>query len=335
MAHKTKCPQCGKTVSKESTHCPHCGEALYVKNRKKMMIRVGIVIFCIILLGVAAYFLFHRSKADMIRSGLSEQQSWDLICQYRDTNEPDSLEGALQRYADEYPKGSHAFDVKTLMERLKKEAKLWHKVEEEGSKRESVEKYLFEYKEEGFYFLRAITKLDSITFFEMQELNTVEAYQEYLDHYPDGAYVEQARENLTKLDAVPLTASEEDDMEEVVRKHFDAIASNDTVLARSTVASTMSSYLGKKPCTPRDVNEYIRHMYQTSGRTVSFELSDFVIKKITAFEGGEPIYNITFKLHEEMNKPNQSALTDETSVDYNGTAIVNDEKLITSLLLER
>ena len=37
------------------------------------------------------------------------------------------------------------FDVKTLKERLRKEAKLWQKVEEEGSQKESLEKYLFEY----------------------------------------------------------------------------------------------------------------------------------------------------------------------------------------------
>ena len=43
--------------------------------------------------------------------------------------------------------------------------------------------------------------------------------------------------------------------------------------------------------------------------------------------------NSTF-LQEEMNKPNKSALDDETSKTFKGTAIINDDMLITSLLLE-
>ncbi len=270
----------------------------------------------------------------MIRSGLTEQQSWDLICQFRDTNEPDSLDGALQRYAREYPKGEHAFDVKTLQERLKKEAKMWMKIEEGGSQKDAIENYFNEYKEEGFFFLRAIGKLDSIMFFEKQELNTVEAYQEYLDHYPDGKYVENAKENLTKLDAVPLTDAEESGAKEVIDKHFKALENNDTVLVRTTVAKNMSSYLGKKPCSPKDVCEYIRHMYETPDRRITFEITDYFVKKMTAFEGGDPIYNVTFNLKEEMNIPSSNAVDKDTSKTFKGTAIVNDEMLITSLLLE-
>ena len=335
MADKMKCQHCGKFFQKDATHCPHCGEAVDKKRQKRKTILKWTIIFAFVAIAAAtAYFLLHKSKADMIRSGLTEQQSWDLICQYRDTNEPDSLDGALQRYADEFPKGEHAFDVKTLKERLRKEAKLWQKVEEEGSQKESLEKYLFEYKEEGFFFLRAIAKLDSITFFEKQELNTVEAYQEYLDQYPDGFYVENARQNLAKLDAVPLTDAEEEGTKEVILKHFKAIENNDTVLARTTVANNMSSYLGKKPAAPKDVSIYIRHIYETPGREITFEASDFIIKKMTAFEGGDPIYNVTFTLHEEMNKPNNSSADKETSKTFKGTAIINDELLITSLLLE-
>ncbi len=335
MPEKIKCPHCGKLLAKEATHCPHCGEAVDKKKQKrKQIIKWSVILGCIAIAAITAYLLLHKTKADMIRSGLTEQQSWDLICQYRDTNEPDSLDGALQRYADEFPKGEHAFDVKTLKERLRKEAKLWQKVEEEGSQKESLEKYLFEYKEEGFFFLRAIAKLDSITFFEKQELNTVEAYQEYLDQYPDGSYVENARQNLAKLDAVPLTDAEEEGTKEVILKHFNALEKNDTVLARTTVARNMSSYLGKKPAAPKDVSTYIRHMYETPGRKISFEASDFIIKKMTAFEGGDPIYNVTFTLHEEMNIPNSSATDKETSKTFKGTAIINDEMLITSLLLE-
>lgn len=335
MADRIKCSHCGKLIHKEATHCPHCGEAVDKgRQKRKRVIKWVIVLLLLAIAALVAYLLLHKTKADMIRSGLTEQQSWDLICQYRDTNEPDSLDGALQRYADEYPKGEHAFDVKTLKERLRKEAKLWQKVEEEGSQKESLEKYLFEYKEEGFFFMRAIAKLDSITFFEKQELNTVEAYQEYLDQYPDGYYVENARQNLAKLDLVPLTDAEEEGTKEVILKHFKALENNDTVLARQTVAKNISSYLGKKPASPKDVSMYIRHMYEAPDRQIRFEASDFVIKKMTAFEGGDPIYNVTFVLNEEMNKPNGSAIDKETSKKFKGTAIVNDDMLITSLLLE-
>ena len=335
MADKMKCQHCGKFFQKDATHCPHCGEAVDLKKiKRRKIIKWGVVLALIAIVATVTFFLLRKTKADMIKSGLTEEQSWDLICQYRDTNEPDSLDGALQRYADEFPKGEHAFDVKTLKGRLEKEAKLWQKVEEGGSQKDAVEKYLFEYKEEGFFFLRAIAKLDSITFFEKQELNTVEAYQEYLDQYPDGAYIENARQNLAKLDAVPLTEAEEEGAKEIILKHFKALENNDTTLAKSTVAKNMSSYLGKKPCSQKDVGVYIRHMYEVPGRTITFDVTDMFVKKMTAFEGSDPIYNVSFTLQEEMNKPNKSALDDETSKTFKGTAIINDDMLITSLLLE-
>ena len=106
---------------------------------------------------------------------MTEQQSWDLICQYRDTNSPDSLEGALLIYQRNFPKGKHSLAVQTLKERLDKEAREWNRVEANGSTKELLERYLAEYSKEGFFFNRAIAKLDSITFFEKLESNTEDA----------------------------------------------------------------------------------------------------------------------------------------------------------------
>lgn len=331
-----KCPMCGKKINSEATHCPHCGEAI---NRravmKKRLIIAAAAIAAIALLAWGAYAIFHKDKSDLIAdNNMSEPDSWELICHYRDTNNPDSLEGALEKYIRAYGKGQHAFDVKTLRERLNKEKKYWNNVEESGAKREMVEKYLNEYKEEGFFYLRAIDKLDSITFFEKQELNTVEAYQDYLDLYPDGRYEDQAKANLAKLDAVPLTDAEEENVKKVIVKHFEAMAQKDTMAINATIAKNLSSYLGKKPCKPRDVNEYVRHMFQDSERQVKFELTDFKIKKIVIIEDGDPIYNVTFVLNETMNKPAEHAIVKDTERDYDGTAILNDDMLITSLLLE-
>ena len=61
---------------------------------------------------------------------------------------------------------------------------------------------------------------------------------------------------------------------------------------------------------------------------------DFKIKKIMIIEDGDPIYNVTFVLNETMNKPAEHAIVKDTERDYDGTAILNDDMLITSLLLE-
>lgn len=329
-----KCPQCGKIISKNTTHCPHCGESIYKRRLKRKRVIWIISLLLLALLAFGAYQMFHKNKADMIASNISEEEAWELICQYRDTNNPDSLEGALERYRQTFPKGNHSFDVKTLKERLRKEQRYWESVEDNGAKRELVEKYLYEYKEEGFFYLRAVNKLDSITFFEKQELNTVEAYQDYLDQYPDGRYVEEAKANLSKLDAIPLTDAEEEEAKSVVVTHFNAMEAADTAAIAKTMAKNVSSYLGKKATKQRDVNEFVRHLYETPGRKINFNPSDFVVRKMVIIEDGAPIYNVSFKLHEEMNKPADNAIIRDTERDFKGTAILNADMLITSLLLE-
>ena len=306
MSKTVKCKFCGKAVDSEATHCPHCGEAIARVNKKK---RMAIWLGAIALLAVVAFVVYNMlssSKADMFAgTSLTEEDSWDIICLYRDTNNPDSLEGALLNYQNNFPRGEHALAVQTLKERLQKEAREWNNVENNGSKKELLERYMSEYKKEGFFYLRAVDKLDSITFFEQQELNTVDAYQLYLDKYPDGRYVDQAKANLEKLDVVPLTDAEENGVKDVINNHFDALSNNDSIKARTTIAKNISSYLGKKPCTPGDVSEYIRHMYEVPDRQIRFETSDFVIKKISIIEDGDPIFNVTFKVYEEMNKPSK------------------------------
>ncbi len=329
-----KCPQCGKNISKDTTHCPHCGESIYKRRLKRKRVIWIVSLLLLALLAFGAYSMFHKNKADMIASNISEEEAWELICQYRDTNNPDSLEGALERYRKTFPKGNHSFDVKTLKERLRKEQRYWESVEDNGAKRELIEKYLYEYKEEGFFYLKAIDKLDSITFFEKQELNTVEAYQDYLDQYPDGRYVEKAKANLSKLDAIPLTDAEEEEAKSVVITHFNAMEAADTAAIAKTMAKNVSSYLGKKAVKQRDVNEFIRHLFETPGRKVNFNLSDFIVRKMVIIEDGAPIYNVSYNLHEEMNKPADNAIIRDTERDFKGTAILNADMLITSLLLE-
>jgi len=334
MANLLKCRFCGKSLDKYATHCPHCGEALSFYDKKRKTIIWCISIIALFILTLLLFKLFSSSKADMFAStDMTEQESWDLICQYRDTNSPDSLEGALLIYQNNYPRGKHALAVQTLKERLFKEAREWNKVEENGSTKELLERYMAEYSKEGFFYNRAMAKLDSITFFEKLESNTVEDYQAYIDQYPEGIYVEQARTNMDKLDAISISAKEEENVQNVINNHFDALSSNDSLKLGVTIARQLSSYLGKSYCNKNDVYMYMHHVYETPGRELSFETSDFVIKKMP-YDEDKPLYNVSFSLYEEMNKPSATDKNHETERRYHGTAIVNNDMLITSLVLK-
>ena len=333
MAKYYKCKSCGKRVDKDATHCPHCGESIsYFEKKKKTIIWCSIVIGAL-LLAVIIFNLFSSSKADMFSStNLTDQQAWEMICHYRDTNNPDSLDGALLLYQNNYPRGKHRLDVLRLRERLSKEAEQWVMIEENGSTKELLERYMAEYSKEGFFYNRAIAKLDSIMFFEKQESNTVEDYQAYLDQYPEGLYVEQARINMDKLDAITISNREEDGVQNVINTHFNALAENDSIKLGSTVSNQLSSYLGKEYCKKSDVNMYLKHMYETPGREIKFETSNFVIKKMP-YDEDKPLYNVTFNIYEEMNKTSKTDSNNETKRRYNATAIVNNDMLITSLVL--
>ena len=335
MANKNICPACGKEVQHDNIHCPHCGESLihHHNNRWKW---ATLAILCLAAIaGTAYYYIFKPDKAAMFDEyEMTEQDAWDVICYYRDTNNPDSLDGALAVYDRDYPKGPHSFDVKTLKERLNKEIKMWNKIEENGSKREMVETYMFEYAEEGFFFLSAVDKLDSITFFEKQAINTPEAYQEYLDRYPEGKYVKKAQDNISNLDIIPLNQAEEQKVVDVINEHFKAMEQNDTVLVANTIAKTLSSYMGKAGCKKSDVNEYIKHIFKVNGRKVGFETKDFAIKKITAPDDEDKvIFNVEFRLHETMNKPAANAIDTKMEKDFDATAVLNNDYLITSIML--
>ncbi len=333
MAKNLKCKYCGKYVDREATHCPHCGEPVSLFDKKKKII---VILSCLAVLAIVAVVLinvFSSSKADMIKStNMTDQQSWDLICHYRDTNNPDSLEGALLVYQKNYPRGKHALDVQILKERLFKEAQQWNHLEEYGSTKELLERYMAEYSKEGFFYNRAVAKLDSIMFFEKMESNTVEDYQAYLDQYPEGQYVEQAKANMDRLDAVTISSKEEEGVQNVINEHFDALAKNDSVKLDKTIAKQLSSYLGKEYCQKQDVNIYLKHVFETPGREITFETSDFVIKKMP-YDEDKPLYNVNFHLYEEMNKPTKTDTNQETERRYNATAIVNNDMLITSLIL--
>ena len=99
MTKFLKCRFCGKKIDKYATHCPHCGESLsfFDKRKKTFLWLAGLLV--IVLLTVFFLNLFSSSKADLFAStDMTEQEYWDLICRYRDTNSPDSLEGALLIY---------------------------------------------------------------------------------------------------------------------------------------------------------------------------------------------------------------------------------------------
>ncbi len=334
MTSTVKCRYCGKKLVANATHCPHCGEPLSAFDKKRKLIVWLSVILAAIVLAIILTNIFTSSKADLIAdTNLNEEQAWEMICQYRDTNSPDSLEGALLVYQRNFPRGTHALAVQTLKERLQKEAREWTRVEDNGSTKEMLEKYMAEYSKEGFFYNRAIAKLDSITFFEKLESNTVEDYQAYLDQYPEGKYVDQARANMDKLDAVSITAKEEESVQNVINKHFEAIEHNDSVKLAITISNQLSSYLGKAYCKKSDVNFYLRHVFETPGREISFETSDFIIKKMP-YDEDKPLYNVSFSLYEEMNKPSSTDNNKETERRYKATAIVNSDFLITSLVLK-
>lgn len=335
MAKNNLCPQCGKDVGNDHIHCPHCGESLIHHKSNRWKWATLAVICLAAIAGTAYYSIFTPDKADMFDDyDMTEQDAWDVICYYRDTNNPDSLDGAIAVYTRDYPKGPHAFDVKTLKERLDKEIRFWNKIEENGSKREMVENYMFEYAEEGFFFLRAVDKLDSITFFEKQAINTPEAYQEYLDRYPEGKYIDKAQENLNALDVISLLQGEEDKVVEVIKAHFNAMENNDTLSVNKTIANNISSYMGKTGCKHKDVCEYIKHMYEVPGRKVQFETKDFSIKKMTAPDNEDKvIFNVEFLLHENMNKTSANAIDNKMEKDFDATAVLNNEFLITSIML--
>ncbi len=295
-------------------------------RKRKAWKRNCYLVLLLLLLGAGAYAYWTLQIPDY--NSEKEEEAWNLVMKYRNNFDADELEDALDDYISDFASGLHSAEAKSMYENLIREKAAW-KAAVSQNKSQAMHDFMDMFSN-GFYHKTAYTKLDSLSFFEAKSKNTKEAIDYYIDTFSDGKYVDEAMAISEKLINGNLTNQERESVKAVLDNHFQALADNDETLLRSTIGSTVNSYLGKTDLTPEDMVDYMNNLYEENGGDGGFyTVHNVEIKKFD--DAGAPlIYNVQFNLTNTV----VSIAGDEIKKEYAGTATVDDKKHILSLILK-
>lgn len=308
------------------------------KSAVPTILVVSLVILALV--GVAVWYLFFRGGNDA-----DERAAYDNIMRYENTHQLDSLGEALNDYFDTYnPDAFHYSQLKDLHDRFFTERDDWQAAEGQMSL-EAVRHFL-DVHPDGFYLGKANQKFDSLSYVQACEINTREAYEQYLSQFSRGKFVTEVRKLMSELDSEELTIEEKTAVKETLSAHFDALGDNDKDAIDATLAAEINSYIGKANPELEDIYAYMTNMH-SSGRTIVFNVRNMNVTKVNA--GGRDLFNARFLLEEETYKRgSHSTLDTETgspSEDhaaevadvqrFSGTAVLNESMKITSLVLRK
>lgn len=300
---------------------------------------ITISLLIIVLAGAAVWYIFFKGSDDN-----SERQVFESITRYEQQRNYDSLEIALSEYLDTYNSDAfHYQQVKNLSDRFFAENTDWQAATKSLSI-ESMNNFI-NIHPDGFFKDVAYDKLDSLSFEEAKEQNTVEAYEQYMDKFSEGKYVKDADEAIENLDKKEISAEEKSDAVRAVAKHFNSMADNDQSGLLATLADNINTYIGKKDATTEDICDYMQKVH-SNGRNMSFEVKKAVVTKESA--GSRDIYNVKFNLEQTTFTSSPVAHQDDDielkseedevkpagSVKYfKGEAVLNSSFKISSLVL--
>ena len=284
---------------------------------------------------VAGWYLFFRGGNDG-----DEREAYEQIIRYRQKGDYSMMAQAINEYFDTYnPDAFHYSMLKDLSDRFFAEHADWQAVENAATA-DAIRNYL-DIHPDGFYRQLADVKLDSLFFIEAAELGTKEAVERYLEQYPQGKYVAKAQEVLAQLEKGKLTDEEMQMAMSMVERHFVAMGNNDRGALASTMASEICSYIGKADPELEDIFAYMAHVH-SSGRVLVFRVMNSQVAKVEL--AGRYVFNVKFILEEaEYSAQMIAAHEDEEDAEidpldvkeYSGTAVLNENMQITSLVLKQ
>ena len=348
-------PECGHEVSDLAASCPQCGcpigasaqqpAAPQQPNQPAKNNAVGtIVVLLLVLLalgGTAAWYLFFQGGNDA-----DERAAYDRIVRFQNEEQLDSMGAALNDYFDTYTSDAHYYSqLKALHDRYFTERADWQATC--GIKSLDAIRHFLDVHPDGLYLKQANHLYDSLSYAEAVHTDTREAFEQYLSHFPQGAYASAARKQMEALDKVELTVEEKMSATETLTNHFDALASNDKTAIASTLATTISSYIGKANPELEDIFAYMQTMHSSS-RVIVFQVKNAEVSKVDV--AGRSMYNVQFVLDEETyaHSSHHSGLDTEageateekpqepTNVKhFKGAAVLDGGMKITSLVLRQ
>ena len=362
IAGKTiKCPQCGEVYFKDQKMCPNChhatisvnstprpishhdaspiipvvptqneqekqtsptetpaqpsGQTTSIQNPKKKGHGPLILSFilALIVLGVCFYF-YHEAKSS------KEKEAYEYAM-----NSTDPL--VLQSFLDTYKDAdqAHIDSIQAHLTSLKQADTDWTNAVVSGSK-SALEDYLMKHRDSP-HRTEAQHRMDSIDWAQASNENTLDAYKLYLMDHANGEHVDEANTAIKGLNAKTVQPEEKSMIATIFRHFFQSINSKDEDGLTSTVASYMTSFLGKSDATKSDVSTFLQKIYKEDITNMNWHLSnDYKIEKKEVGDN-EYEYSVQFSAIQDIERTDPSK---EKNAKYRIKATVGPDEKISS-----
>lgn len=219
------CPLCGKTKPEEALFCEDCARKIHAEyeidipdkpqesdteseselefepepekivSDKRRRIGIPLLFVLVIALLAGGFFLYHKT----IRKTNQDGSGWEAAVRVN------SVEGYLI-YMEAHPNGAHFDEAQEALHRLKsEEAAVWEKMKVTNNPVE-LRDFLRQHSESPYARL-VTTRLDSLVWVRAVQINTTDAYSDYIIQAENGDvagdYIAEARKRHESLLVTP------------------------------------------------------------------------------------------------------------------------------------
>ncbi len=361
----TECPHCGNIYFKEDGICPHCNKPYDLaddeettnkntktivqndysqaddaaeslqeteaindekppvkndnngkkKSKNKTILLVSFII-AVVIVGVGLFFYFNAENG-------KEEEEYKFAL---GSNDP----MILQTYLDNFKSApqEHIDTIMVHLQRLSLEDVEWTDAVVSGTK-SALNEYLKKYPDTQ-HRQEILDKIDSIDWMQTSNINTIEAYQAYIDNHYDGGHYDEAMIALNKIKSNEINANDRILIRTIFHNFFVSINSRDEASLIADVNDDLT-FLGKVDATRTDVISFMNKLYKPDVQSMIWTLAnDYDIQKKEA-DGGLYEYTVRFMATQKVQN------TDNTSINnfYRIDANVNSQGKITEMSMTK
>jgi len=320
------CPECGQEVSDQAETCPHCGVAIAKKprSRKGCWLALIVVLLLVAIATAGGYFYFQYTQKQ------NEQYAYQNAMESSET-------AILQNFLDIYTDAptSHRDSVKSQLEKLRRIDMEWNNVVRSKSKT-ALLGYAKKYPH-SVHVTEARLLVDSLDWVQAATVNTMEAYQTYMNAHQDGLHYDEAKMNYDTLNERQVTPEEQQMISQLFTTYFNSLAQDDETGLLGTLATVVHTFFNRHNVSQAEVVNYMKKLHAAADITgMNFLLNnDWQIDKIENNDTGETEYAVTFSLNQHIDrtdpsKENQASYKVSAKVSMDGRIVdMNMRKVVT------
>lgn len=355
----TKCTYCGEIYFKSDIVCPHCHKTAATQqansathndttsitaqekeqstitakpqlpietkddgkksdkrgNDKKTLLASFLI--AAVVLGVCLYF-YNRTQ-----NNEKEQEEYEYAMS---STEPTVLQAYLDNFK-EAPE-AHRDSITAHLQRIIQQDRDWTNAIVSGSKA-ALTAYIDAYPDSQ-HKQEALDRIDSIDWEQCSKINTIDAYQLYLDEHSDGSHYDEAQLAQKKLKTNEVTLEEKSLISSIFHNFFVSINQKDETGLTSNIGDEIN-LLGKRGATKADVVSFMGKLYKPEIQSMTWSITgSYNIKKKEI--GDEKYeYSVDFMANQDVTKTDNSNATSK----YKISAKVNPDSQITYFAMIR